>query len=97
MHERGERKLLNDERTDLPAGFVRVVETALRREPAERFSSAGAMQRELEAVADLGEGKAEGLGIRDDSVVKPLRRAATMLSWLGGAALRSRSSRSLAS
>jgi serine/threonine-protein kinase len=84
MHARGERRLVNDERPDLPAGFVRVVETALRRDPGERFSSAGAMQRDLEAVADLGEKQPQGVGINEESVVGPLRRAAIVLSWLGG-------------
>ena len=47
-HARGERALLRDERPDLENGFVRVVEKALSRDPAERFASAGQMQQALE-------------------------------------------------
>jgi TolB-like protein/tetratricopeptide (TPR) repeat protein len=52
-HARGTRIRLADLRPELPAGFVRVVETALERDPAMRYRSAGAMQQDLAASLDL--------------------------------------------
>jgi serine/threonine protein kinase len=46
-HERGEAVPLRDRRSDLPAVFVRVVDRSLAANPAERFASAGAMERGL--------------------------------------------------
>jgi hypothetical protein len=46
-HRRGERRLLRDERPQLPDSFVRTVEKALSRNPAERFRSAGAFEEAL--------------------------------------------------
>jgi serine/threonine protein kinase/Tfp pilus assembly protein PilF len=44
---RGERRLLRDQRPDLPAAFVTIVERALARDPAERYSTAGALEEAL--------------------------------------------------
>jgi eukaryotic-like serine/threonine-protein kinase len=46
-HLDGELVPLRDERSDLPAPFLAVVERALAREPAARYASAGAMERAL--------------------------------------------------
>lgn len=46
-HRDGELVPLRDERSDLPAPFLAVVERALAREPAARYASAGAMERAL--------------------------------------------------
>jgi eukaryotic-like serine/threonine-protein kinase len=43
VHERGERRRLLDERTDLPDDFVEVVERALQPDPKRRYGSAGEM------------------------------------------------------
>ena len=49
-HERRQMQTLHDARPDLPTAFVRVVEKALAHDPAERFSSAGLMERALAAA-----------------------------------------------
>ena len=49
-HENGERHLLRDERPGLSDVFVHAVEKALRRNPEERFASAGAMEEALREV-----------------------------------------------
>jgi Protein kinase domain len=83
-HQRGENGLLRDLRPDLPARFVRVVETALRPDPAERFASAGQMQRALEAAADLGvESTAAAIADGQDPDARALRRVVTVLTWMG--------------
>jgi non-specific serine/threonine protein kinase len=46
-HDRGESVPLRDRRPDLPARFVQVVERALAHRAADRFASAGAMERAL--------------------------------------------------
>ena len=47
QHRRGEGRLLRDLRPGLPEDFVVVVERALDPDPAERYPSAGAMDRAL--------------------------------------------------
>ena len=49
-HARGDVTLLRDARPDLAGGFVRVIEKALAREPADRFATMGQMQRALEGA-----------------------------------------------
>ncbi len=49
-HQRREARLLRDQRPDLPESFVRVVEKALAWDPAERYASAGEMERALRSV-----------------------------------------------
>jgi len=49
-HARGAMTLLRDTRPDLAGGFVRVVEKALCRNPADRFATMGQMQQALEAA-----------------------------------------------
>jgi eukaryotic-like serine/threonine-protein kinase len=52
-HRDGKLVPLRDERSDLPAPFLAVVEQALAREPAARYVSAGAMERALgQAMGD---------------------------------------------
>jgi serine/threonine-protein kinase len=46
-HGTGRRRLLADERPDLPDRFIRIVERALATNPAERYLSAGAIVHEL--------------------------------------------------
>jgi hypothetical protein len=48
-HQVGRRRLLSDERPDLPRNFVTVVERALCRSPEDRYQSAGAMLHDLSA------------------------------------------------
>lgn len=52
-HARRMRLALTDLRPDLPAPFVRVVETALQVDPAKRYRTVGALQHELAAALDL--------------------------------------------
>ena len=47
-HAQGHRKLLRDARPDLPAAFVRAVDSATASDPADRPSSAGALEALLE-------------------------------------------------
>ena len=49
-HAAGRRRLLADARPDLPDGFVRAVERGLARDPADRYSSAGAFLAALTAA-----------------------------------------------
>jgi serine/threonine-protein kinase len=49
-HERRDRRLLRDERPDLPDEFVRVVEHAIAEDPDERYSSAGAFEAALAPI-----------------------------------------------
>ena len=49
-HSLGRRRHLADLRPDLPDEFVRVIETALARDPQLRFPTAGSMRAALEAV-----------------------------------------------
>ncbi|HLG57846.1 MAG TPA: serine/threonine-protein kinase [Vicinamibacterales bacterium] len=49
-HSLGRRRHLADLRPDLPDSFVRVIETALARNPHLRFPTAGTMRAALEAV-----------------------------------------------
>ena len=54
LHQTNKRRSLYEERTDVPDQLVSVIETATRRNPAERFQSAGQM---LSALAEsLGTG-----------------------------------------
>ena len=46
-HRQGAYRSLRDARSDLPEGFVRVVERALDPDPARRYESAGAMEAAL--------------------------------------------------
>jgi len=46
-HGTGRRRLLADERPDLPDRFIRIVERALASNPADRFASAGTLIHEL--------------------------------------------------
>ncbi len=46
-HERRQRLHLRDVRPDLPPGFVQIVERAFDPDPAQRFASAGEMERSL--------------------------------------------------
>ncbi|HXE80033.1 MAG TPA: serine/threonine-protein kinase [Vicinamibacterales bacterium] len=46
-HGSGRRRLLADDRPDLPDRFIRIVERALAPNPADRFPSAGALVHEL--------------------------------------------------
>lgn len=52
-HGKGERRLLRDQRADLPRAFVQVVERALEADPKERFATAGEMERALAQASGL--------------------------------------------
>lgn len=49
-HERGDYRYLRDRRPDLPRAFVEAIERAIRREPEERYRSAGEMDLALAAA-----------------------------------------------
>ncbi len=49
-HERGDVRRIADRRPDLPHEFVAIVDRALERDPAQRYSSAGAMLHDLAKV-----------------------------------------------
>jgi serine/threonine-protein kinase len=53
-HHEGRIRLLRDVRPDLPAGFLQIVERAMAKDPAERFRSAGEMERALEGFRGHG-------------------------------------------
>jgi hypothetical protein len=52
-HERGERRHLRDERPNLSSEFVAIVERAISPNPAERFKSAGEMERALSTASGI--------------------------------------------
>ena len=57
LHQTNKRRSLYEERTDVPDQLVSVIETATRRNPAERFQSAGQM---LSALSEsLGTGSVQ--------------------------------------
>lgn len=56
VQARGERKRLHDLRPDLSEGFVQVVERALESDPANRYTSVGALQRGLTHALGLESG-----------------------------------------
>lgn len=49
-HQSRTRKALADARSDLPLGFIRVVERALAHEPSDRYPSAGALEMALSGL-----------------------------------------------
>jgi Tol biopolymer transport system component len=49
-HAKGQVRRLRDQRSDLPAPFVHIVERALSPEPAKRYESAGALELALTAL-----------------------------------------------
>jgi len=49
-HRRGARRYLRDDRPDLPAEFVAVIERALAVDPRERYQSAGAFEAALAPI-----------------------------------------------
>jgi len=61
---RGEWRPLRDVRPDLPPAFAAVIERALARDPADRYPTAGAMERALTATVGV---------VRDESAVAPRR------------------------
>jgi Tfp pilus assembly protein PilF len=56
VQARGERRRLHDLRPDLSEGFVQVVERALEADPAQRYTSVGALQRGLTHALGLESG-----------------------------------------
>ena len=77
-HARGDVTLLRDARPDLSGGFVRVIEKALAREPADRFATMGQMQRALEGAI---QGEPSRVVVPPDPIIEPPRPAA----WRPGA------------
>ncbi|HKQ56463.1 MAG TPA: serine/threonine-protein kinase, partial [Candidatus Eisenbacteria bacterium] len=53
-HVQQERRLLRDERPDLPEGFVSVIERAMAWDPADRFATAGQMEQALAQAIGMG-------------------------------------------
>jgi eukaryotic-like serine/threonine-protein kinase len=89
-HRQGTVRRLSDERSDLPLGFIHIVERALQPDPALRPASAGALEMALAEV--LAPGTREGTR---DAPVDPgsplrrssLRRATLVLGGVAAAAL----------
>jgi serine/threonine-protein kinase len=80
-HERGQRRLLRDERPELPDNFVRAVEKALSRNPNDRFRSAGALEEALRT--EQVPAREQGLPVE----VRVLAKTARIALWLGAIAL----------
>ncbi|MBD3236819.1 MAG: protein kinase [Candidatus Eisenbacteria bacterium] len=76
-HARGERQSLRDLRPDLAPSFVAVIERAVAPRPADRFASAGALERAL----------AESLPGRETRRPRPRAGAGRWGLWLGLGAL----------
>jgi len=53
LHARQHKIALSERRSDLPPGLVRIVEDALAREPARRYRSAEAMEKDLLSVLEM--------------------------------------------
>jgi eukaryotic-like serine/threonine-protein kinase len=68
-HAKGSKRALADVRPDLPTAFVRVVERALARDPAQRYRSAGAMQQDLASALSV-----EGATGASDAIGRGLAR-----------------------
>ena len=81
---RGEWRPLRDVRPDLPPGFAAVVERARAHDPADRYASAGVMERAL--AATVGVVRGDGTAVRARR--KPIALAAGLfvLAAMGGAA-----------
>jgi serine/threonine-protein kinase len=81
-HRRREMRLLRDERSDLPEGFVNVVERALEGDPAGRFATAGQMEQALSAA--LGVERAGHGPVPDPPYPRPtpLRYVAAMATLI---------------
>ena len=84
-HGTGRRRLLADERPDLPDPFIRLVERALATNPAERFASAGALIHELSDVLpavmrenrSMERGNAQVASVQVSSAVEDNRSSGT--------------------
>lgn len=74
LHQTNKRRSLYEERTDVPDQLVSVIETATRRNPAERFQSAGQM---LSALLE-----SLGTGSTHTSVTVPPPREKRTFAWL---------------
>ncbi|MPZ16821.1 MAG: protein kinase [Luteitalea sp.] len=57
-HETGAARRLRDERSNLPAGFVHIVERALSADAAKRFGSVGELELALTGFISGGQGRA---------------------------------------
>ncbi|HJS75646.1 MAG TPA: serine/threonine-protein kinase, partial [Vicinamibacteria bacterium] len=82
-HRKRQRRLLRDERPQLPDAFVRTVEKALSRNPAERFRSAGAFEEALLAQQTPAPTPAPPIPFE----LRMLAAAARLLVWTGGIVL----------
>ena len=84
-HAAGERHLLRDERPGLPDTFIRIVERALSPGAAERFPSAGAMEK---ALGDQAVGATSHTAPSHDlpPEVKVVARVARVGLWATGLA-----------
>ncbi|MGH9606763.1 MAG: protein kinase domain-containing protein [Terracidiphilus sp.] len=69
-----------DHRPDLPDGFVRIIETAMRPDPGQRFLSAGAMSSAL--AESLGTSAAES-----GQAVSPPKKKPRRVAWATGLTL----------
>jgi len=78
-HKNRERRLLRDERPELPDAFVRTVEKALSGNPQDRFRSAGALEEALRTQKELAPLKEQPLPFE----VRVIAWAARIGVWLG--------------
>jgi serine/threonine-protein kinase len=80
-HEQNRAKRLRDERSDLPSAYVSIVERALSRDPAHRYTSAGELELALTGFlatsAEMSSGSAHGSGSHAPAVpsVAPVQAA----------------------
>jgi serine/threonine-protein kinase len=81
-HAGGHMTPVTDVRPDLPAGFARVVERALERDPARRYRSAGAMQQDLlyELEADVVPAS-DGAGLAPTPTGRPTTPSVAVLPF----------------
>ena len=86
-HEQNRAKRLRDERSDLPSAFVSIVERALARDPARRYTSAGELELALTGFlatsAELSTGTAHGSGSHPTPAAgaAPVQAAPVPATW----------------
>jgi len=94
QHQSGETPALRDTRADVPARFANVIEKTIAIDPADRYASAGQMQRALEAASDvsmdqrvdLAPDKKGGLEEDERTLIRHLLRVLRLLAY-GAAAV----------
>jgi eukaryotic-like serine/threonine-protein kinase len=78
-HEQNRARRLRDERSDLPAAFVGIVERALAREPGRRFASAGELELALTGFLATSADSSSGASLSSSGASTTQRPAPTMV------------------